>query len=352
MRWSAKLSLGVWILLVGIFAFWGVVEFFHEGWFYPYIHFVFYLLPCGVLVLLGIVVLRNRIFGGLLIVLCSLGFSVWRAVRLAQLHYPVPLSLWIVGFVLALPGVGFIIDGIKNRDFTFNKRWLFAILVVPMVIIVGIGVPTLVHHLGRVELEDFGERVVMVDGVEYVLAGDGPGWFYSNKHPIVFGGKSYTGLSWNEIALFGMSPIGFDGKRYGPWYDGTEESIYYATQEDFDRYNMFRYLNYDGTALTDSVQDYWRLPTVEEYVKLMCRRGESAGGYVDSLGIPHYKIAPDKDAPLWACDEEVIYYWTSTSADSKYAYDISYSGRVRRVLKTSVQDYRGFRAVRTVPLNR
>ena len=183
------------------------------------------------------------------------------------------------------------------------------------------------------------------------LAPEGPGFLFSNKKPIEFDGKKYSGLSWNEIALFGKPPIGFEGKRYGSDYDKSAESIYYATQEDFFKYNMFRYIDYSGKRLKKSIQDYWRLPTIEEYVKLMVRRGKLCNGsFKRFLTKPYYKVSyekkPDKDAPLWASNYEVIYYWTSTSFDEKRAFDIAYNGRIKIVAKTTKQDYRGFRAIR------
>ena len=43
----------------------------------------------------------------------------------------------------------------------------------------------------------------------------------------------------------------------------------------------------------------------------------------------------------------VIYYWTSTDAGNEEAYDIVYSGEVRKISKITKQDYRGWRAIRT-----
>jgi len=92
---------------------------------------------------------------------------------------------------------------------------------------------------------------------------------------------------------------------------------------------MFRYIDQEGTDLTEHIIDLWRLPSVDEYLQAQsCDKD------------------PDKEAPLWARDMEVIYYWTSTISREKYAYNISYSARAREILKTTKQDYRGFRTIR------
>ena len=361
---SSKLTLPgnvaylVLLLTTCLAAFWGVAEFFHEGWFAPYGRYlIFYMLPWLLLAGLTLVGVRFPLVGGGLISLGGIAFAVWRGLQLRTLHVPLSLSFWITAFLLVLPGLLLLWDGWlrKGRPQApaavggFKAHWRSLLpIVLPLGITLGVGTPLLVRNLKRLPLEHYGEVTVEADALRLTFAGDGPGWLYSNRHPIVFEGRTYSGLSWNEIALFGLEPIGFEGKRYGPTYAGTPESIYYATQEDFARYNLFRYINCAGTELTDTVHDCWRLPTVEEYVRIFTFRGENAGGVFDPvIGKVHYRRhAPEKEAPIWAPEQEVIYYWTATCGDRTHAYDVSYSGRVRLVLKTTCQDYRGFRAVR------
>ena len=206
----------------------------------------------------------------------------------------------------------------------------------------------LVRNLTRVQLENFSEVKVQGNGIDATFSAKGPGWYYSNRAPLIFEGKEYAGLSYNEIALFGKEPIGFEGKNYGNDYNGSSESIYYATQQDFHEYNMFRYIDFGGVELTREIQDCWRLPSINEYVRLLKYREKNAGGFFDTQeGKAYYYMTPDKDAPIWAPEEMVIYYWTSTSAGDTEAYDITYSGQVRKISKITKQDYRGYRAVRT-----
>jgi len=350
------------ILLVesSIAAFWGAVEFFHEGWFEPYgKYLIFYMSPFLVIYCLNLLAVARPVAAGLSIIAISSLFSIWRIARIKSLHYPLSPSAVIMWLILALPGILLIIESLPRkvkapvpglqggRRGHSIRRLRTAVLFIPIIVIIVSGTPLLVRNLNRTPLENYEEAVVEGKGVKLVLAGSGPGWFYSNKKPIRFHGRTYSALSWNEIALFGKEPIGFDGKRYGESYNGTEESIYYATQEDFDRFNMFRYINESGTELTDSVYDCWRLPGIDEYVRVLSRHGENCGGAFDRKSMKAtYEKTPDKEGPVWAPEKEVIYYWSSTSMDEKRAFDISYSGRARGVLKTTRQDYRGFRAVK------
>ncbi len=338
-------------------AYWGTAEFFHEGWFSPYgKYLIFYLLPLLLLMGLTLFSLSFPGPGGIIIVLLASVFTLWRFFRLRALHLPIPASLWVVGAVLCLPGLLLLWEGLRSGKSApargESNGWRpclreIVLLVLSLVVLMGVGTPLLVRNLNRIPLKDFGEATIRGNGITLTFAPAGPGWLYSNRHPIEFRGKTYSGLSWNQIALFGKEPMGFEGKRYGPDYDGTPQSIYYATREDFERYNMFRYLDSSGTVLTDSLQDYWRLPTVGELVRCLIYRGKNAGGEFDPrTGKVRYLRTPDKDAPLWAPSMEVIYYWTATSYNEELAYDIAYNGRLRRIPKTSCQDYRGFRAVR------
>ena len=350
---------GFWILLIAsaVAAFWGTAEFFHEGWFEPYGKYLpFYLMPAAILILLNVVSYYFPRTGGAIIIIASALFMYWRFSMLSKLHYSIPPSFWITGMVFLAPGILFLIDGYRRKSFAKNtegfsfrshKKVIFSVLV-PLLVMVITAVPLLIRNLNRIPLTDFGEVKIKGNGISLIFAGKGPGWFYSNKEPLVYKGKTYSGLSWNEIALFGKNPLGFDKKRYGLGYNGTKESIYYATQNDFENYNMFRYINKNGTKLTDTVYDYWRLPAIDEYVRVLTYRDSNAGGRFDfKKGIAVYSVKPDKDAPVWAPDKEVIYYWSATSANDTCAYDITYSGQVRKILKTVKQDYRGFRAVRT-----
>lgn len=339
-----------------LWAYWGVGEVFHEGWYPPYTHIIFYFIPF--LVLLGTIALciYFPLIGGIVIVAGGILCLVLIIIRSMQQHINLLPSFWMIAAIVIIPGLLFISDYIlkkrrKHREpgkAIFKNLWkLVAAIGLSLILIIGVGTPLLIRNLGRLPLDSYDEVTVEGNGITLTLAGDGPGWYYSNTSPILFKGKEYRAFSWNEIALFGKDPVGFEGKRYGPDYDNTEESIYYATQEDFEKYNMFRYLDCRGDKLTDKIKDCWRLPAAEEYVMLFMYRGGNCGGYFNEKeGKAYYRKTPDKEGPIWAPDKMVIYYWTSTSFDDEYAYEITYAGEVRKIPKITGQDYRGWRAVR------
>ncbi len=339
-----------------LWAYWGVGEVFHEGWYPPYTQIIFYFIPFLVLIGTMVLCVYLPLAGGILVLSVGIFYLMATLIRSHWQHVNLLPSFWMASTVVIIPGLLFIIDYVlkkrrKYREYkkiVFKNRWkMTAAVSISFILIVYVGTPLAIRNLGRLPLENFDEVTIEGNKIVLAMAGDGPGWHYSNENPIEFMGKQYRAFSWNEIALFGMEPVGFEGKRYGPGYNGSEDSIYYATQEDFDQYNMFRYINCEGDQLSAEIQDCWRLPTVEEYVRLSIYRGENCRGYFDDgEGKAYYSETPDKDGPLWAPDKIVIYYWTSTCIDETHSYDITYSGEVRNISKITSQDYRGWRAVR------
>jgi len=355
---------GWFLLLVAtlLWAYWGIGEVFHEGWYPPYTHIIYYFIPFLCLLGMSAMCIYLPLVGGIIIIAGGILYLVLNVIRAGQQHVTLLPSFWVVPAIVIIPGILFLSDYIlkkrhgysEPKKFVFRNKWkILAIIVLSFILIIGVGTPFLIRNLGRLPLENFNEVVIEEKELTLIFASDGTGWYYSNDSPIIFEGKEYRSFSWNEIALFGKDTIGFEGKRYGPDYDGTRESIYYATQEDFNEYNMFRYITYDGKELTREVQDYWKLPSADEYVRMFMYRGKNAGGYFDSNeGRAYYEKTPDKEGPIWAPDKMVIYYWTSTSFDDENAYDITYSGEVRKISKITKQDYRGWRAVRVLKLNK
>jgi len=349
---------GWFLLLVAtlLWAYWGAGEVFHEGWYSPYTHIIYYFMPYLILLGMSTLCIYLPLAGGILIISGGVLYLIIYVLQSTRQHFELLPSFWMISAVVIIPGMLFIFDYVlkKKHGYTeakkaiFKNKWkLIALVCFSLILIICISTPLLIRNTKRLPLESYDEVTVYGNGITLTFAGDGPGWYYSNDSPIIFEGKEYRSFSWNEIALFGKDPIGFEGKRYGLNYNGTEESIYYATQKDFEKYNMFRYINQGGTELTKEVQDFWQLPTAEDYVRTFMYRGKNCSGYFEpNQGEAYYTKTPDKDAPIWAPDKMVIYYWTSTSFDDKHAYDITYSGEVRKISKITKQDYRGWRAVR------
>lgn len=107
------------------------------------------------------------------------------------------------------------------------------------------------------------------------------------------------------------------------------------------------YLTADGRALADTAQHIWRLPTVDEAVRSQIYRRENAGGSWDAATRrPRYRVQPDKDAPLWNRYSPVIYWWTADELDADRAYRVVYNGFVNAMPKRIGPDYLACRCVK------
>ena len=110
-----------------------------------------------------------------------------------------------------------------------------------------------------------------------------------------------------------------------------------------------QYLTEDGRALGDIPQNVWRLPTVEEAVRSMSRRGVNSGGtWNEQTRTATYRVRPDKESPLWNVRSQVIYWWTATEVDSERAYIVVYDGKVWQRRKAFAPATLGYRCVKPV----
>jgi hypothetical protein len=104
----------------------------------------------------------------------------------------------------------------------------------------------------------------------------------------------------------------------------------------------------DGSALATTPQEFWRLPTVDEAVRSMVRRGINSDGECDAISAEAtYRTRPDKESPLWYIHSQVIYWWTATEVDAEHAYIIVYDGEVWPRDKEFGPAYLGFRCVQS-----
>jgi hypothetical protein len=285
------IAVGISTAISSVWAYWGIIENFHEGWFHDslwqnlLLMFIQYLSIPIIFVLLTVIAVRWRRAGAAAFIAAAIGLGVF--------FHGAHIS---VTALLALPPV------ILGLLFWFGtpkpKKLAFIIPVaLPLIIILGLGIPEGVKVTNRLNDGNFGARLVQGNGIELVWAPAGPGW-------------TDSGTSWEEAQ------------------------------------KICRYLSEDGTALEDTPQDIWRLPTVEEAVRSMSRHGVNAGGIWDSeTEKASYDRKPDKETPLWNNRSEVIYYWTSTETDEKHAYIVVYDGSVYSKDKRGSASL-GFRAVK------
>jgi len=273
-------------------AFWGIIENFHEGWYYASwlsnvgLMLVQYLSP--LLAFLGVTLISiawPRIGGGLHVVLVLL--AAWFFQAFAE---PVILVL-----LVPLIGLGALYWFGRPQP---RRIALFLAAGLPLLTLVVSGLAPALRVSQRLDDGFLGARSVQGNGVDLVWAPEGPGW------PL-------AGMNWQ------------------------------AAQQ------ACQYLDQDGLALASAPQEIWRLPTVDEAVRSMARHGQNSGGLWDAAAArATYQTTPDKESPLWNVHSQVIYWWTATEVDAEYAYIIVYDGQVWPRAKSFGPGYLGFRCVK------
>jgi hypothetical protein len=285
------IAVGVSTLIATLWAYWGIIENFHEGWYYVSLWMNLgmmmaqYLLPMFVFVAAALLAIRwPRLGGGLHIVgaLCVAWFF-----RGSKAVYPLIVA------PLVLLGVSYWFGRPQPR-----RRAIAAVVILPLLAVLVCGVEPAVRISSRLDDGNLSARRVAGNGVDLIWAPEGPGW-------------PRDGVSWEEAR------------------------------------RRCQYLNADGTSLADTPQNIWRLPTIEEAVRSMQRHGHNSGG---TWNAEHrrasYERTPDKESPLWNVHSKVIYWWTATEVNNLQAFIIVYDGKVWPRPKRVQWGYLGFRAVR------
>jgi len=247
-------------------AFWGIIENFHEGWHYESIW-------------------SNLAFMFVQYLSFMLAFSALASVSIAwprvgaALHAGLGvLAVWFFGFTGTITRLVVVPLVLITLAYWFGRpqprKWAFAVLIGTTVltfIVSGAEPAWRILVVGRTNDGDFGARVVEGNGVTLVWAPEGPGW-------------PREGIEWDEAV------------------------------------RRCRHLSEDGLSLADEPLDIWRLPTADEAVRSMHRHGKHCGGEWDGKSaFPKYDMKPDKETPLWNIHSHVIYWWTGTEIDSERA---------------------------------
>ena len=116
-------------------------------------------------------------------------------------------------------------------------------------------------------------------------------------------------------------------------------------------------LTEDGRSVADAPQNIWRLPTIDEAVRSLTRDGQNAGGEWDYRPaqarykvLAHYKVAPDKESPLWRVRSPVVKWWTSSRTlkppGGSRSYIITYRGEAMIAFSSDQSRGLGFHAVK------
>lgn len=293
-RWDRIAGWAAVILSVTIlcfWAFWGINENFHEGWYDRNVWknvalmFIQYLSPVLILLLPTLAALKwprwSLVFFSVPAVMVW-GFFGFRNSVAARMVVA-PLLLMGVLYQLGRPE---------------PRKWAFrAVVGLPLLTTIVCGAVPGWRAIGRLDDGNYGARRVEGNGVTLVWAPEGPGW----------------------------------PDNYASWWDAEENC---------------KRLTPDGHALATSPQNIWRLPTVDEAVRSMTYRGKNAGGLWEApTATAKYRSWPDKDSPLWKPHSQVIYWWTDTQVDEKRAYRIAYNGQVYAFPKKGWGNYWAYRCV-------
>jgi len=196
------------LVFSSIWAYWGAIENFHEGWYSAsmwenlFMLIFQYLSVPLIFVILAVIALKWRRIG-LILHIALAGFSIW---------FFSGASFNVLGIMIVIPIVALgllYFFGEPKR-----KIWAYRLLLcVPLIVVLAISIPRGIHVSQRLNDHDFGMRVVEGNGVTLAWAPRGPGW-------------PDKGTNWDEAQ------------------------------------RICRYLSADGTTVMDEEQNIWRLPTV------------------------------------------------------------------------------------------
>ncbi len=274
-------------------AFWGIIENFHEGWYHHSLWMNLglmlgqYLLPMLLFVAAATISIIFPRVGGAIHVAAGL-WTAWFFSRASILT----LSLFFVAPLLLI-GVLYWLGRPEPK-----RRALAMILGFPTLTLAAFGVEPALRIVGRLTQSGLSAHQLSDNGVDLIWAPVGPGW---PDH----------GMPWEEAV------------------------------------RQCHYLTDDGQALADTPQGICRLPTVQEVVGSLRRHDHNCGGAWDEVhGQARYQVIPDKESPLWDVYSPVIYWWTATEVSAEKSYIVAYDGQVWVRPKRANLGYLGFRAVK------
>jgi hypothetical protein len=273
-------------------ALWGIIENFHEGWYYDRLAanlglmFVQYLSPMLIFVGLALFSIRFPRAGGAAHALLGLSLPLLFFKR---------TNFTVVVFItlpLVLLGAAYWYGRPRAR-----KVGSLLVAGLSALTLVVCGVAPAVRVAGRVDDHNLQARLVEGSGVRLIWAPKGAGWS--------------GGVSWPEAM------------------------------------RRCQFLDENGQTLQEQPQNVWHLPAVEETVRSMARHGANSGGVWDAQSrIASYRITPDKESPLWDTRSQVIYWWTANEIDDQNAYILVYDGNVSARRKQLHPAYLGYRCVK------
>ncbi len=301
------IALGISVAIAGLWAFWGTLEAFHEGWWKPtlggrLLQTLAYHIAMLITMAMCLFSIRWPRLGAAVYFLLGGAFTFFIfKERWGNLTWDVVLS-W-VPLTVIFAGVGLLWWFGRPRP----RRWAYLIAIAAPLLTSLICAAEPVWRVSHRDMTpQLAELTLPGNGVELTWAPPGPGWVRDAKHAC-------------------------------DWHEATR---------------ICEHLSEDGSLVLSTTQGYWRLPTAAELVASVTRNGKNTGGMWDSeKKLPRYRVWPDKEPPLWDPIAETIYWWTSTENGPNEAFFMTFEGRLYSSMKEHRLGSMGFRAVRSVPGN-
>lgn len=290
-RWLTLAATTISTLFACIWAFWGAIEMFHEGWYFSSLWQNLllsagqYLAPAAGFVLLAAMSAKWPKVGAVCHVLLAIGAWALFGRGVGIVLIAIPLALLAAAYWF---GAGCL------------HRWQkSAIWALPLATAVVSGAYPGYLALTRVDDGIRTARIIQGNGVRLLWAPAGPGW----------------------------------PDRGSDWFQAIRAC---------------ECLNAEGTQVLAEPQKIWRLPRADEVVRSQVRRGQNAGGTWSGRNReqPTYATPPNKESPLWNPQSQVIYWWTATESSATHAYRAVWNGQMHPLRKSVRPDYCGFRCVR------
>lgn len=284
------------VFFASFWGFWGIIENFHEGWYYDSFFMSIglmlyqYLFFTIIFVSFTFVAIKKRKIGAFLFILIAIAIPLFRVRSFAAIvTFSIPM---------AIIGLLFLFGEVKN------KRLGYIISIgLPLLVVIGFGLEPILRVPQRIDDGNYECRLVKGNGVELVWAPIGPGWTVDTEE--------MKGKKWDDIVT------------------------------------ICSCLTEDGRTLADSAVNIWRLPTIDEAVRSLTRNGKNSGGVWDKDKLTaEYDIQPDKESPLWKVNSPIIYWWTASELNDSTAFRIVYNGSVQSINKKTNMGSLGFRAVK------
>jgi hypothetical protein len=333
-RLPGHLATALLALATTMWTFWGFGEMYYEGWWGAWTNRLPYLMPMVICLTFALLALHWPRFGGWTIITLGGAFTTWRWLRQAQLGTLTlrwALDWFPISGVFVLVGILFLLDGRYRRlqdaaGWQPSARWwrrnlrCLAVFVPSFLTALGVTAFFIPLLASRTDDSYRGARLIQGNGVSLIWAPAGPGWS-AGAGPSKETGELLPGanLSWNEIATYGVPPVGF-GEKF-------EIQRRDANEADMQATGLCRYLSEDGTDLMADPQNMWRMPTTDELVRSLVRGDEPAGCVWDGISSnAECTMQPNKDTPLWNPNASPIYYYSSEEYDADTAWYVPYTG--------------------------